>query len=389
MTILTPTTEADLSEAVAAAAADRAPLEIAGGGTRMALGRPVQAERTLSTAGLSGITLYEPGALTLVAQAGTPMSEIDAALAAENQMLPFEPMDHRSLLGTGGEPTIGGVVATGTSGPRRLQRGACRDAMIGVRLVDGEGTAVSNGGRVMKNVTGYDLVKLMAGSWGTLGVLSEISFKLLPAPAAEVTLVIEGLDAASGVEALAEVLATPQEVTAAAHADPGVLGDASQTLVRIEGLEGSVAYRSTQIIASGDWSVREVEASRDIWRQIRDVTPFGGQPGDVWRVSLKPTDGPVLAGELREQGIAATVLYDWAGGLVWLLVPDDNAAIANAVRESTKRLGGHATLIRAPASVRAAISVFEPENPVIEHLSHGLRAKFDPHGILNPGRMRA
>ena len=389
MTILTPTTEADLSEAVAAAAADKAPLEIAGGGTRMALGRPVQAERTLSTAGLSGITLYEPGALTLVAQAGTPMSEIDAALAAENQMLPFEPMDHRSLLGTSGEPTIGGVVATGTSGPRRLQRGACRDAMIGVRLVDGEGTAVSNGGRVMKNVTGYDLVKLMAGSWGTLGVLSEISFKLLPAPAAEVTLVIEGLDAASGVEALSEVLATPQEVTAAAHADPGVLGDASQTLVRIEGLEGSVAYRSKQIIAGGDWSVREAGASRDIWSQIRDVTPFGGQPGDVWRVSLKPTDGPILVGELREQGIAATTLYDWAGGLVWLLVPDDNAAIANAVRESTKRLGGHATLIRAPASVRAAISVFEPENPVIERLSQGLRAKFDPHGILNPGRMRA
>ena len=207
--IITPDDEAELAETVAEAAGAGTPLEIRGGGTRAGLGRPVQASRTLSTAGLSGITLYEPGALTLVVKAGTPMAEVEAALAAEGQMLPFEPIDHRALLGAQGEPTIGGVVACGVSGPRRIQAGACRDAMLGVRFVNGKGEVVKIGGRVMKNVTGYDLVKLMCGSHGTLGVLSEISFKVLPKPDAEATLVCSGLGPTAGVAALNAALASP------------------------------------------------------------------------------------------------------------------------------------------------------------------------------------
>ena len=206
MTALAPANEAELAEIVADAAGTGTPLEIRGGGTRAGLGRPVQASKTLSTAGLSGITLYEPGALTLVAKAGTPLAEIEAALAGEGQMLPFEPMDHRALLGTAGAPTIGGAVACGVSGPRRIQAGACRDAILGVRFVNGRGEMVKSGGRVMKNVTGYDLPKLLCGSYGTLGVLSEISFKVLPKPETEATLVRHGLSAANGIGALSAAL---------------------------------------------------------------------------------------------------------------------------------------------------------------------------------------
>jgi len=231
--VLRPTSESDLAEAIRTT---QSPLAIRGGGTRP-IGRP-QPGAVLETGGLSGITLYEPGALTLVAGAGTPLAEVEAALAAENQRLPFEPMDHRGLLGTTGTPTLGGMVAANASGPRRVQAGACRDSLIGVRFVDGTGSIIKNGGRVMKNVTGYDLVKLMAGSWGTLGVLTEVSFKLLPAPESAATLTWQGLDAASALRLMAEALGTPWEVNGAAH-----LPD-QRTLLRVEGFASSVAYRA-------------------------------------------------------------------------------------------------------------------------------------------------
>jgi len=228
-----PVTEAELSEIVGSATG---PLRIEGGGTRT-IGRPVDGA-VLSTAGMSGIALYEPGALTIVAQAGTPLADVEAALAAEGQRLPFEPMDHRPLLGTTGESTIGGVVAANVSGPRRIQAGACRDSLIGVRFVDGTGTVIKNGGRVMKNVTGYDLVKLMAGCWGTLGVLSEVAFKVLPAPEAAAAIMIDGPSDLQAVEAMATALGSPFEVTGAAH-----LPAHGRTMLRIEGVAAST--RST------------------------------------------------------------------------------------------------------------------------------------------------
>jgi glycolate oxidase FAD binding subunit len=391
MTVLTPGDEAGLAEAVAVAAGAGTPLEIRGGGTRAGLGRPVQAEATLSTAGLSGITLYEPGALTLVVKAGTPVAEIEAALAAEGQILPFEPMDHRALLGTGddsgGEPTIGGVVACGVSGPRRIQAGACRDAMLGVRFVNGRGEAVKSGGRVMKNVTGYDLVKLMCGSHGTLGVLSEISFKVLPKPEAEATLVCLGLDPVAGVAALNTALTSPFGITGAAHLG----GDAgARSVVRIEGLAGSVAYRTGQLLGllGAGWEAVSGAESTALWREVRDVAPFAGGDGAVWRVSVKPADGPALSDALRAAGLDHAALYDWGGGLVWLSTAETGDAGAGLIRRETAALGGHATLVRASAATRTAVEVFEPEPATLARISAGLRAKFDPAGILNPGRMR-
>ena len=390
---LEPSDEAQLAEAVAQSASARTPVELLGGGTRLGLGRPVQAQKTLSVRGLSGISLYEPGALTLVVKAGTPLAEIEKTLADEGQMLPFEPIDHRALLGTTGEPTIGGAVAVAASGPRRIQRGACRDSMIGVRFVNGAGQVVANGGRVMKNVTGYDLVKLMAGSYGTLGVLSEIAFKVLPAPQATAVLLIEGLSDADAVHAMSDALGSPYDVAGAAHIPVGMDGD-PVTMIRLEGLEGSVAYRAAALsdALKGHGTAKietDPERTRAGWKWVRDAEAFAGREGAVWRVSVKPSDGPMLVARLRETIQVDAAFYDWGGGLVWLLVPETGDVGAAAIRAGVAENGGYATLIRATAATRAAVDVFQPEPAPVAAISAGLRAKFDPHGILNPGRMRA
>ncbi|WP_417723071.1 FAD-binding protein [Salipiger sp.] len=371
-----PETEAELAEMIRTAGG---PLHVRGGGTR-AIGRPVTGE-VLETGGLSGIALYEPGALTLVARAGTPLAEVEAALAAEGQRLPFEPMDHRGLLGTGGEPTVGGMAAANVSGPRRIQAGACRDYMLGVRFVDGTGTVVRNGGRVMKNVTGYDLVKLMAGSWGTLGVLSEVAFKVLPTPESSATLRIAGLAETEAVRVMSEALGSPFEVTGAAHLPVGAEGR-GETLLRIEGFSESVAYRAgrlRELFAGREVSVEtDAGAVAALWAGIRDVAPFHGAVGDVWRLSCKPSDAPGLVARLSPEA----VLYDWGGGLVWALMKAGVDA-----RKLINPLAGHAMLVRAGEASRALLPAFHPEPAPVAALSEGIRRKFDPKGLLNPGLM--
>ena len=357
---MTPKTEVDLSEMIAAAAG---PLRIVGGGTR-AIGN-VEGQ-ALSTAGLSGITLHAPGALTLVAQAGTPVHEIESVLAAQNQRLAFEPMDHRALMGTDGTPTIGGVVAANISGPRRISVGACRDFLLGVRFVDGAGNIVKNGGRVMKNVTGYDLVKLMAGAHGTLGVLTEVAFKVLPSVDVEITLALEGLDDATAIKAMSDALGSPFEVTGVAH-DPA----RALTQFRLEGFEASVAYRADALtkVLTPYGVARPIEAD---WAAIRDVTAFADKTGDVWRISVKPSEAAQVAANIGAQAVQ----YDWGGGLVWALCPagtDVRGAIGSTV--------GHATLVRGIGTT------FHPEPAPLATIAKGLRAKFDPRGILNTGIM--
>ncbi len=364
-----PETEADLARAIADAGG---PLRIVGGGTR-AIG--VVTGDVLSTAGLRGITLYEPGALTLVARAGTPLAEVEAVLAAEGQRLAFEPMDHRGLLGTSGEPTIGGAVAVNASGPRRVAVGACRDFLLGVRFVDGMGRILKNGGRVMKNVTGYDLARLMAGSHGTLGVLSEVALKVLPVPRASVTLALDGLDGMRAVLALSRALGSPYEVSGAAHVATGAL----RTLIRLEGFAASVAYRADKLRSVlsefGDWQM--LDGSEAVWCAVRDVAAFDGG-GDVWRVSCRPSDGPKLAARVP----GADAIYDWGGGLIWLRVPE-----GCDLRAALGDFDGHATLMRAPPEVKARLGVFHPASAPVAALEAGLRQRFDPKGILNAGMM--
>ena len=376
MTEFQPETEAELAGLIREAGAQGGGFAIRGGGTRAGLA--AEGAARLSTVGLSGISLYEPGALTLVVRAGTPLAEVEAALASEGQVLPFEPWDARALTGRTGTPTIGGVVATNASGPRRIQAGACRDSMIGIRFVDGTGAVVKNGGRVMKNVTGLDLVKLLAGSHGTLGVITEVAFKLLPGPAATASVVFDGLSAEEAVGAMTAALGTPFQVSAAAHLPAGA-GEASATLLRLEGLAGSVAYRSGELARAlrRFGMARVVEGPGD-WPAIRDAARLGGSHGAVWRISVKPTDGARVAARLGP----AEVMLDWGGGLIWALAPEDFD-----LRAALGGVPGHATLVRAGAEARARWGVFHPEPPPVAAIAAGLRARFDPKGVLNPGLM--
>ena len=365
-------TEQDVAEAVRDAGG---PLIVRGGGTR-SIGRNAGGD-VLDVSGLSGITLYEPGALTIVAQAGTKVADIEAALAAEKQRLAFEPTDMTGLLGTSGASTIGGVMATNASGPRRIQAGAVRDFALGVRFVDGAGQVIKNGGRVMKNVTGYDLVKLMAGSHGTLGVLTEVSLKVLPAVEAEVTLVLPAVAAEQAVRAMSAALGSPYEVSGAAWIDGDVW-------LRLEGFAASVAYRAealTPLLAA--FGAVEVVQKAD-WSRVRDVAPMHGAEA-VWRISVKPSDGPAVIAGLPE---GARSLMDWGGGLVWVR-HDASADLHRALQAQAATLGGHATLIKGPEALRAAVPVFQPEAAPVAALTAQLRARFDPRGILNPGLMAA
>ncbi len=389
---LLPRDESELVAAVAEAAATRTPLSLEGGGTKAGIGRPAQAERSLSTRALTGITLYEPAEMVIGARAGTPLALVEATLAERGQMLPFEPMDYRPLLGSAAEPTMGGVVGANLSGPRRVVAGACRDSLIGVRMVNGRGEAVSSGGRVMKNVTGLDLVKGVCGSWGTLAAFSEVTFKVLPTPETSATLVLHGLDDATAVTALSAGLGSPFEVSAAAHL-PGSVERVPKTLLRLEGFADSVAYRAGRLRAllarHGSAGLLEAEQSAVLWRSIRDVT-FLSEPATdaVWRVSVAPSKATAgVAAILAEASVRH--LYDWGGGLVWIALPAEGDAGADLVRRAFAGSGAHATLVRAPSDVRAAVDVFEPPAAPVRRLTAGIKASFDPHGIFNPGRMYA
>lgn len=347
-----PDSEADLAAMIRAASG---PVTITGGGTRL---HPGEGQGTrIDMGGISGITLYEPAALTLVVRAGTPLAEVQAVLAAENQMLGFEP-DPRP------GSTIGGVAASNASGPRRIAGGACRDAMLGVRLVTGAGEIVKNGGRVMKNVTGYDLVKLLAGSYGALGVLSEVSFRVQAVPEASATLSAE-IGVTQGLADLRRALGSPFDVSGAAYM-------AGKAMLRLEGMAGSVRYRAEQVRAllGPGW---QEDAAAD-WRQLRDVTPFAGRAGAVWRLVVTPTEAGRIAAALSGEAI-----FDWGGGLIWLLTQDPGLDVRAVVAGA-----GHATLMRALPGMQA-VPVFPPEPPGVTALTAGLRAKFDPRGIFNAG----
>lgn len=352
---LTPQTEAELAEGIRAASG---PLVVRGGGTRGGL----RAGQGVSTAGLGGVRLYEPGALTLVAGAGTPIADLEALLATEGQRLAFEVPDLRRLLQRRGQSTLGGVIAENAAGPRRVVSGAARDFCLGLRFVDGQGTVIRNGGRVMKNVTGYDLVKLLAGSRGQLGVLTEVALKVLPRPETEQTLVLRGLPDGQAVAAMSAALGSPYEVTGAAHL-PG-----AETLLRLEGFEGSVRYRAGQLAAllRPFGAVEMAETSP--WAAIRDVLPLAGRAGDLWRISTRPSEAPALVARLG----AEAVVYDWGGALVWALMPP-----GADLRARAGAFCGHARCLRGDASAGPV-----PLDPALAALTAGLRQKFDPRGLF-------
>jgi glycolate oxidase FAD binding subunit len=381
--LLAPATEAEVASLVAAATAAREPLAIEGRGSKRALLRPVQAARTLSTRALTGITLYRPTELVLSARAGTPLGEIEAALAEKGQMLAPEPPDTRALFG-GEEPTIGGIVAANLSGPRRITAGAIRDHLLGIRFVNGAGEVVRSGGRVLKNVTGLDLCKLLCGSHGTLGVITEVTLKVLPATEAAATVAVRVPDLAAGVRALSAGLGSPFGVTGAA-----LLPEGPTALLRIEDFASSVAYRTGRLAEDlgrfGPVEIIQGEASADLWRRVRDAAPLAAAPEEaVWRVSVRPSAGPGVVAALP----GARVLLDWGGGLVWVAGPATEAMHA-AVAAAATAAKGTWLLFRAPEPLRAAVAVIPEEPPALAGISARVKAALDPAGVLNPGRMRA
>ncbi|MGA2892261.1 MAG: FAD-binding protein [Xanthobacteraceae bacterium] len=380
-------------------------LELVGRGSKRGIGRAAQWDATLELSGLSGVTLYEPEELVLSARAGTPLVDIEALVAASNQELAFEPMDYGPLLGGEvGSASIGGVIAANLSGPRRIKAGAARDHFLGFTAVSGRGETFKSGGRVVKNVTGYDLCKLIAGSWGTLAAMTDVTIKTLPRAETEQTILVFGLDEASAPKVMAAAMGSFGDVSSAAHLPAVVAARIAETATarsaatafRLEGVAPSVAQRKTvleRLLSSfGSLDTLAEAPSHALWRAIRDVAPFAakGPAGsrDIWRLSTAPSRSGEVGRRLVAEG-DAEVLYDWAGGLIWAAFPAADDAHAPLVRSAIAAAGGHATLIRAPAAVRAAVEVFTPEPAPLAALTDRVRKGFDPQGVLNAGRMWA
>ncbi|MCP4619753.1 MAG: FAD-binding protein [Bradyrhizobium sp.] len=396
----------DVEQVVRAAIANDQPLEIVGHGSKRQIGQPMVTNAVLDLSALNAVSSYEPNELIITVQAGAPLADVKSLIDAKNQQFAFDPMDTAPLLGTAKVGTIGGMIGAGLAGPRRIKAGGARDHLLGAHAVSGFGDSFKTGGKVVKNVTGYDLCKLLAGSWGTLAVMTEVTLKVMPRPEAERTLVLRGLDDVTACRAMTSALGSPFDVSSAAHLPGSVFRPAggalaalasqgqAVTLLRLEGIAASAASRAaslTKLVAGfGAAEIIEDAAATDIWSAIRDVLPFvadgslGAWP--VWRIVCPPASGGALGQALaRETG--GDVIYDWGGGLIWAAVPPQPDAQAARVRSRVEAAGGHATLIRASEDVRRHLDVFQPQQPGLAALGERVRQSFDPKGILNRGRM--
>lgn len=387
---LVPTSEAELVDIISSAVASKTPLAPVGLGTKSGIGRPVNHVQ-LHMAGMSGIVDYEPKELVLTVKAGTPVDEVVGLLAENGQELPFEPLMWSTPEGERSRGTIGGLVMTNFSGSRRLKVGAVRDHVLGLRAVSGRAEAFKAGGKVVKNVTGYDLARGLCGSWGTLAVVSEVTFKVLPKAEAEATIVVPDLALSEAVAVMTGAMQQSFDVSSAAHLPDG------RTLIRLEGFEASVKARvghAQQFLGSrAGVEITEDDASRVLWRALNETPAAEAEASALWRISAAPTAAVAISETVRS-GLAALsprFTYDWSGGLIWLALDAADGDLGSAIIRSAIAAsgGGHATLMRGPIEARGTIDVFEPQAPALAALSKRLKHQFDPEGILNPGRMSA
>ena len=382
-----PKTEAAVASTVQSASSLGISLAIEGNGSKRGLLRPMRAGRTISLRGLSGITLYHPTELIISAQAGTPLPEIEAALAEHGQHLIAEPPALTAMFGAERPATIGGIVATTLSGPRRIAWGAMRDHVMGIRAVNGKGEVFRSGGRVLKNVTGLDLCKLLTGSHGTLGIITEVTLKVLPAPQATGTVSIRVASLEQGVAALSAGLGSPFSVTGAALIPEDGGGIAH---LRIEDFEQSVAYRCGKLREAlarfGEATVQADSAA--LWQGIREATTLGATAEEaIWRLSVQPSAAPAVVAALRAAG-GSKFLLDWGGGLIWVAAVASAEAHAAVVAAALAAQGSY-TLFRAPEDLRASVPVMPDEPRALTAIARRVKAVMDPCGLLNPGRMRA
>jgi glycolate oxidase FAD binding subunit len=396
----------DVEQVVRAALASEQPLEIIGGGSKRGIGQPMATNALLDLSSLNAVTSYEPNELIITVQAGAPLGDVMSLIDSKNQQFAFEPINTSQLLGTPEIGTIGGMIGAGLAGPRRIRAGGARDHLLGAHAVSGFGDSFKAGGKVVKNVTGYDLCKLLAASWGTLAVMTEVTLKVMPKAESERTLVLRGLDDVSANRAMTAALGSAFDVSGAAHvpnsafrAIQGVLADLGSpgqavTLLRLEGITASAAHRAASLGAVlgpfGTAEIVEDAASVAIWNSVRDVAPFaaGGALGawPVWRIVCPPASGGAL-GQALARDTGGEVLYDWGGGLIWAALPPSTDASAEMLRSRVDAVGGHATLLRASEPVRRNVDVFHPQQAGLASLSERVRLSFDPKNILNRGRM--
>jgi glycolate oxidase FAD binding subunit len=397
--IFRPDDAAGVLDAVIHAVAEDSPLEVVGGGSKRALGRPVEADHRLDLSGLAGIELYEPAELVMTALPGTPLVTIEAALAEQGQQLAFEPPDLGPLLGgaaAGG--TIGGVFACNLSGPRRVKAGAARDHFLGLKAVTGRGEAIAAGGRVVKNVTGYDLCKLLAGSYGTLAAMTELTFKVMPAPEMTRTVLVFGLDDRAANAAMTAAVTSSEDVSGAAYLPAAIAeriavdyvagAGASVTALRVEGPAPSVKQRclSLRELLGADGEVEELHGHNSgvLWRALGGADPLAGQAGRaIWRLSTPPASGAAVTARIAREA-RIEYFHDWGGGLIWLSLEEPHESL---VRAALAEAGGHATLMVADQDRRRRVPVFEPQTPGLAALTARVKDGFDPKRILNPGRM--
>ncbi|UGY05445.1 FAD-binding protein [Bradyrhizobium quebecense] len=396
----------DVEEVVRAAVASEQPLEVIGHGSKRGIGHPMATNAVLDVSVLNAVSSYEPNELIITVQAGAPLADVQSLIDAKNQQFAFEPMDMSVLLGSAGAGTIGGMIGAGLAGPRRIKAGGARDHLLGAHAVSGFGDSFKTGGRVVKNVTGYDLCKLLTGSWGTLAVMTEVTLKVMPKPEAERTLVLRGLDDVTANKAMTAALGSPFDVSGAAHLPGSALRSGTGalaglaasgqpvTLVRLEGISASAAHRAaslSQTLSSyGTVDSLADDASALIWSALRDLVPFAANGAlgawPVWRIVCPPASGGAL-GQALSRATGGDVIYDWGGGLIWAAVPPNADAQAALVRGQVEAVGGHATLIRATEDVRRAVDVFQPQPAGLAALGERVRASFDPRSVLNRGRM--
>jgi glycolate oxidase FAD binding subunit len=397
---------ADVEQVVRSAIASEQPLEIIGHGSKRLVGQPMATNALLDLSALNAVTAYEPNELIVTVQAGAPLADVLSLIDSRNQQFAFEPMNTAGLLGTPDIGTIGGMIGAGLAGPRRIKAGGARDHLLGAHAVSGFGDSFKAGGKVVKNVTGYDLCKLLAGSWGTLAVMTEVTLKVMPRPESERTLVLRGLDDIAANRAMTAAMGSPFDVSGAAHVPGsalravagGLAGLQSQqavTLLRLEGIAASVAHRAASLAKAlapfGTAETVDDAASAAIWISVRDVRPFSASDSlgawPVWRIVCPPASGGTL-GELLARDSGGEVIYDWGGGLIWAALPPKPDAQAALVRARVNAVGGHATLLRAPEEVRRNVDVFHPQPAGLAALGERVRHSFDPKHILNRGRMR-
>lgn len=383
-----PGSEADILALVRWALAEREPLEILGAGTKRGIGRPVEAGHHLSMRRCAGICQYEPTELYVTAAAGTPLVEIEAALVEKGQHFAFEPRDLAHLFGGDGAQTVGGAVAAGLSGPRRYVAGGARDHLLGFRAVSGRGEAFKSGGRVVKNVTGYDLSKLIAGSFGTLAVLSEVTLRVAPRPRQAVTLLVTGRTYADAAALYGCASATGSATGLAYMSTAGDLesvanSDGSVAAIRLEGDTAHIAAATLKKEIGTDCSLVEEDQHVRVWSAIRDLTLLGRSASNLWRLSLPKSATEPFVAKLAPH---SPFIVDWAGRQIWLASDMTGNDLRRIVFETTGP-DGHATLIRGSAELRRTIPVFNPQPPALAALVRSVKGQFDPKGVLNPGRL--